>query len=91
MAETEKFEVQIVINYIFNYSKITLMVEEMDIKKEINQSEQKTPGIFKVFFLIPHLRIYKLPAAFYDHWFSKGPQAISNVLSEICFRGRFTC
>lgn len=79
------------INYIFNYSKITLVVEEMDIKKEINESELKTPGIFKVFFLIPNLRIYRLPAAICDQWFSKGPQAISNVLSEICFGGRFTC
>lgn len=34
------------INCIFNYSKVTLMAEEMDITKEINGSEQKTPGSY---------------------------------------------
>lgn len=74
---------------IFNYSNVTLMVKKMDIMKEIKQSEQnktRKPNIFKLFILIPHLRIYKLPAAVCNCWFSETPQAVGNVLNEILFQ-----
>lgn len=62
--------------------------------KEFKQSEQNKTrklNIFKLFILIPYLRIYKLPAAVCNCWFSETPQAVGNVLSKIrCFRGRFT-
>lgn len=46
--------------YFFNYGNVTLMVKEMDILKEIEQIEQNKSrklNIFKLFVLIPHLRI----------------------------------
>lgn len=75
---------------IFNSSNVTLMVKEMDIMKEIKQSEQNETrklNIFRLFILIPHLRIYKLPAAVCNRWFSETPQAAGNVFSDVrCLR-----
>jgi len=78
---------------IFSYSNVSPMAKEMDIMREIKQKWAKQnheASIFKLFILIPHLRIYKLPAAVCIQWFLETPQAAGNVLSEIrCFRGRF--
>lgn len=81
------------INYIFYYSKVTLMVEEMDITKEINKSEQKTLGSSIYLRCFSDLSSEILETACSSLWtlVFKGAQAIGYVLSEMCFRGRFTC